>query len=706
MYRRGYRPPLRCYDQRRGFFGGNLKSPVTVFLLLIAGSAASQTQWVSPGSGIYNDPANWSAGVPNAGTDAILDQDLTYTITLPSEFTWRVGNLYADDGNATLDMGGTTYQVQGENGPGLEVGRIPGQHAEITLTNGRFNTRYLTGGYSSTYTGNGIGTSGSLTIAGSSTQFCGSGIGYPCSGSNVQYAGLYGGTGTINILDGADFRSSVYLGYGTGSTGTLTVDGSGTTLNGTNVFLGSGSSNSGSSATGFGDGFLYVRNGAVIGTYDDVWVRIGTDFGDGGTGHAEVSGAGSRIFGSVSIDSSNVGSSLSIFDNGSVESYWVVLHADTSGNGNSLSVYDGGQLEFSRLHIEELASLNINSGAQVLGWFPEQGLYAGQDYWLGGLTICDGGALNLAGGTLRANAIDLSYALATPSYTDYYLRICTFGVGTPPVFNMTAGTLTVTQFFGDLVATGGTVDPGDTIGTTAVTGDYVQSATTSLRINIDGTTPGTGHDQVTVTGNATLDGKVDVILDPALAVSAGDSFDILTANIISGGFTAIGHTCISDTLYWTVTYDINPAGTDTASLTVAQAPSGTVCSGGVTVVGMDVDPWTAANEVRPDSTDSIVIAVLGSNTASGDPINFDVQQIDQNTLRFGPNGAEIISLEPLFGDYDADSNQDAAFVFTTPDTGIACGDTDATVTGATYAGELFEGTSPIVTTDCTTECHP
>jgi len=38
--------------------------------------------------------------------------------------------------------------------------------------------------------------------------------------------------------------------------------------------------------------------------------------------------------------------------------------------------------------------------------------------------------------------------------------------------------------------------------------------------------------------------------------------------------------------------------------------------------------------------------------------------------------------------------------FNTQDTGIQCGDTAATLTGMTFAGEAITGTDAIVTTNC------
>lgn len=118
-------------------------------------------------------------------------------------------------------------------------------------------------------------------------------------------------------------------------------------------------------------------------------------------------------------------------------------------------------------------------------------------------------------------------------------------------------------------------------------------------------------------------------------------------------------------------------------------------------VGIDVDPWSTANLVKPASNDSIFVAVLGSSIVSGDPVDIDVTQIDPASLMLGPAAAPNIGVSPLYGDYDNDTNTDAVFVFKTQPSGIVCGDTEVILRGETFAGKRFEGSGTIVTTDCT-----
>lgn len=73
----------------------------------------------------------------------------------------------------------------------------------------------------------------------------------------------------------------------------------------------------------------------------------------------------------------------------------------------------------------------------------------------------------------------------------------------------------------------GTVSPGNSAGIITVEGDYTQQAEGTLEIELGGTTPGTGHDQLVVTGTATMNGTLNVTLLPGYTPQAGDTFFII-----------------------------------------------------------------------------------------------------------------------------------------------------------------------------------
>lgn len=94
---------------------------------------------------------------------------------------------------------------------------------------------------------------------------------------------------------------------------------------------------------------------------------------------------------------------------------------------------------------------------------------------------------------------------------------------------------------------GGLVAPGDSAGIlnvigdgpTGRPGDYLQGANGTLEIEIGGLTPGTGHDQLKIAGNATLDGKLKLSLLNGFIPATNDEATILTALTRSGTFAAV-----------------------------------------------------------------------------------------------------------------------------------------------------------------------
>lgn len=66
------------------------------------------TRWARPQDGVWNQPTNWTAGVPGIGTNAVIDVPGTYTVTLN-------GPAFTE----SLALGGTSGQ------PVLDLGRFP-----------------------------------------------------------------------------------------------------------------------------------------------------------------------------------------------------------------------------------------------------------------------------------------------------------------------------------------------------------------------------------------------------------------------------------------------------------------------------------------------------------------------------------------------------------------------------------------------------
>ena len=74
-------------------------------------------------------------------------------------------------------------------------------------------------------------------------------------------------------------------------------------------------------------------------------------------------------------------------------------------------------------------------------------------------------------------------------------------------------------------------------------------------------------------------------------------------------------------------------------------------------------------------------------------------QVDFSTITFGPGGASPAH-DGHVEDVNDDGFVDMVFHFKTQETGIACGDTDATLVGETFSGIQFTRTDTVRTVGC------
>ena len=145
-----------------------------------------------------------------------------------------------------------------------------------------------------------------------------------------------------------------------------------------------------------------------------------------------------------------------------------------------------------------------------------------------------------------------------------------------------------THFHAVSVETSFTTNPNevafDPTGIMELGGNYLQLESATLKIDLEGTQPGE-HDQLQVAGDVTLNGTLDVSTINGFEPTAGQTFDIITADSVSGTFNNV---VLADGL------DINVVYTDT---TVSLE----VTSGGVlgdvnrsgTVDFFDINPFIA-----------------------------------------------------------------------------------------------------------------
>jgi hypothetical protein len=110
-------------------------------------------------------------------------------------------------------------------------------------------------------------------------------------------------------------------------------------------------------------------------------------------------------------------------------------------------------------------------------------------------------------------------------------------------------------------------------------------------------------------------------------------------------------------------------------------------------VQIDIRPVGDGNRINPRSNGTLRVAVLSS-------ANFDATEIDPASVRFGRTGTEATPVRFALRDVNGDGNTEAVFRFRIRQTGIACGDTSASLTGRTIGGAHITGSDAIRTVGC------
>ena len=111
-----------------------------------------------------------------------------------------------------------------------------------------------------------------------------------------------------------------------------------------------------------------------------------------------------------------------------------------------------------------------------------------------------------------------------------------------------------------------------------------------------------------------------------------------------------------------------------------------------TAVDIDIKPGSDPNAVNPRSKGAIPVAVLGS-------VDFDATLVDFSTIAFGPGEAPPVH-DGHVEDVNGDGFVDLILHFNTQETGIQCGDIEATLTGETFGGQPITGSDAINTVGC------
>jgi T5SS/PEP-CTERM-associated repeat protein len=433
----------------------------------------------------------------NAPGTAVLSISQGGQLTAPSILIGSGGGSAA----ATVSGPGSRLDALGTRPaiwPGLHVGSNPGSVGSLTLQ----------GGAQSAALGVGVGfeggSTGQLSVRGAGSRL------ESLGGINVGVSGQ----GTMLLSDeGAAKARSAVIGSSLGATGTLTVTGPGSTLT-----LATTSDIPASMTVGRqGVGALYVAGGGRV--LIDAIPMNPTRFG----GLVAGGGFNTTATGTGSISVSGPGSEIRLVQNAGAPTQYYATTVGWQGTG-VLHVTNGGRM------------INDNSDAafSVVGRAPTGT----------GTVLVDGPGSRWEAGKRLFVATDVNAESDSP---EFMTPLGNGGTGAVTISN--GGVVKVTDYAyiaaggtlngngtvdGDVIVAGGTVMPGTSPGTLAITGDFTMGSGI-LEIEVAGLGPGQ-FDILDIGGDARLNGGIIrfAFIDGFLP-GAGNTFDFLLASSLSLG---------------------------------------------------------------------------------------------------------------------------------------------------------------------------
>lgn len=569
--------------------------------IFLATTALGDTTWTGGASQDWSNPANWTNGVPldasNNGSTFVNTPTGNFPIysagTTQTDFDVFVGNGTSNSGR--LDQSAGTLAVG--NGNWLFVG-ASGGNGTYNLT-GDAN---LDAGAVNVGAWGSPGATGVLNMNSTGTINATAGQRGGFVGDASVLVGENGSSGTLNVQNGTvNALAAAQFGVGAGSTGNLNISGGAFNVTGTMTMgrdgSGTASVTGGSmsvsnelwvgqtsayqftqsagsvSSTSY---FVVGRENGSNGTYNltggTVDAATGSGFavigsfggstgslnvsggtfntannaqllvGEGGTGTLTVSGTGlvtvNHATEGLRVGASGSGTGTVNLNGGTIQASLV-----TKGGGIGNFNFNGGTLKAttaSATYMEGLTRANVRNGGAIID-------SNGVDITIAqpllhsdllGDEAIDGGLVKNGGGTLTLTGTSTYTGSTTVNVGSLVVN---GNISTSNLTSVTNGTtLSGTGTVGDLtVFSGGTVAPGNSPGKLSV-GDTNLLVGSNLALELTGATPGSGYDQLDVTGSATLAGMLS--LTTSFTPSNGALFFILLndgTDAINGTFAGL-----------------------------------------------------------------------------------------------------------------------------------------------------------------------
>jgi CSLREA domain-containing protein len=110
-------------------------------------------------------------------------------------------------------------------------------------------------------------------------------------------------------------------------------------------------------------------------------------------------------------------------------------------------------------------------------------------------------------------------------------------------------------------------------------------------------------------------------------------------------------------------------------------------------VSVDIKPGSLPNSVNLTSEGVVPVAILTTDS-------FDATTVEPLSVQFGPHEATEAHGRGHFDDINGDNRLDLVLHFRTREIGIDCGDTSASLTGATVDGTMIKGADSVFAVRC------
>ncbi|HEY5838344.1 MAG TPA: Ig-like domain-containing protein [Pyrinomonadaceae bacterium] len=457
--------------------------------VLFAREISCSVYWANPVNGNFATAANWSTGVvPTSASDVCIQVDGDYTVTSSAGRT--INSLVVGDpdntGSQTLQISGSTLTVL---------------NGALNSSSGTLGLENITGTVASTLSvQNGVltnigtvdvnqGTGGLRNITADLVNDGTVNINANTSFNNG--AGVYTNNSILNIAAGRTLSI-------TGSNfNRQTFNQNGGTLNIAGAF----------NLTSF---VTFNFNGGSI-TGIPV-ISTGTlNIGPGSTGAAEFSmrGAGNTLSGdiapaqTVNINANTTSPVTLTAVNSFTNAGTINLETVASTGPSNLQVNSGVLTNTGTINVKpgtgggrSITASFVNDGTINLdantSFNDTNGVYTNNNI----LNIAAASTLSMAGGTISNSQTFRQNSGAITGGGNFNLTNATFfGRG-----NVTA----------NLSLVNSNMNPGASPGVLNITGNYTQDSASDLFIELGGTLPGTGFDQLNISGTATLSGRLNV----------------------------------------------------------------------------------------------------------------------------------------------------------------------------------------------------